>query len=457
MRIAILVAEDEAPTRELMKILLQDWREDVRVEFADSPEAADAAANKNSFTIALVDLHYQTSARDGFSLLASLREKDPALELIVLSSADSFGAIQQAMRAGANDYLAKGFGKGELYHSLNRSLERRRWRKIEARVRKIDQDPLRAIAGRSPAWQSMLQSLRKFGPGRAPVLVFGETGTGKELAARALHALGDDPGAPFVAVNCAAVPASTADSFFFGHEKGSFTGADRMRAGVFEEADGGTLFLDEVNSLPAEMQGKLLRVLEQKEVRRLGGNRVVPVDFRLLAATNGDLEAMVKRGQFREDLLYRLNTLQIHLPPLRERTEDLEVLAQIFQPERTFAPELWPLWKSYAWPGNIRELRNLLTAMDAMAEPAETLRIEHIPEHLLRRFSAVPARLVDGPDDSGDTVEDFSQAQGQREAEFLARAYRSAKGNVSQMARVLGVDRSHLHQKLLKLGIHRAR
>ncbi|MGE3263476.1 MAG: sigma-54-dependent transcriptional regulator [Bacteriovoracia bacterium] len=413
MRISLLLAEDEAATRSLMTELLRDWPGgELSLVAAASPEEALAAAEERAFTIALVDLHYETSKSDGFALLEALRKKDSRMELIVLSSANTFAAVQQALRAGANDYLAKGFGRGELYHVLDRALERRRWRQMEGRL-KQENGPVLAMAGTSSAMKSMAVNLRKFGPSAAPVLIFGETGTGKELAARGLHAYGADPAASFVAVNCAAIPASTVDSFFFGHERGAFTGADRARAGVFEEAEGGTLFLDEVNSLPPEMQGRLLRVLEQKEIRRLGGSRVVPVHFRLLAATNGDLDELVKSGSFREDLLYRLNTLQLKLPPLRERLEDLPDLAKLFQPDRKISRELWDLWNSYAWPGNVREFRNLLLAMDAMAEPGEMLSAEHIPEHLLRKFSDPPNDQSEIPDD----LSSFAGAQAERETD----------------------------------------
>jgi DNA-binding NtrC family response regulator len=448
MRISILLAEDDSSTRTLMQELLSSWRpSELNVVAAASPETALAAAKGQAFTIALLDLHYEGSRSDGFALLQALRAGDPMLELIVLSSANTFAAVQQALRSGANDYLAKGFGRGELYHVLEKALERRRWRKMENRMKRAD--PVMALAGKSTAMKMLASGIRKFGASQAPVLIFGETGTGKELTALGLHNAGTDAAAPFVAVNCGAVPGSTADSFFFGHERGAFTGADRARAGIFEEADGGTLFLDEVNSLPLDIQARLLRVLEEKEVRRLGGGKLISVDFRLLAATNGDLEAMVKAGTFREDLYYRLNTLMLPIPPLRDRMEDLPELAALFQPERQIAKELWNLWESYSWPGNVREFRNLLLAMDAVAEADEKLTVEHIPEHLLRKFSATPD-LQEAPDD----LPSFAEAQGQRESEFLRRAYRSAGGNVSRMARMMGLDRSHLHQKLVKLGIH---
>jgi transcriptional regulator with PAS, ATPase and Fis domain len=295
--------------------------------------------------------------------------------------------------------------------------------------------------------------IAKFGPSDAPVLVTGETGTGKELVASALHAAGTDPSASFVAVNCAAVPASTIDSFFFGHEKGAFTGADRARGGVFEEAEGGTLFLDEVNSLPLELQGRLLRVLQEKKVRRLGGSRELPVEFRLVTATNQPLEQLVRAGTFREDLFFRVGVLRLALPPLRDRSEDLELLVAALAPGRRVRDDLWKVLRAHSWPGNVRELKNVLQALHVLAPEDEPLGLEHLPENALRSFSLARESSAEEPDD----LEGFVNEQESREREFLARAYRSAGGNVSRLARTLGADRSHLHQKLVKLGIHAAK
>ena len=449
MPLSLLIADDEAPTRALTAKLAAAARDDLRITEASSPEMALEKAKLETFALAFVDLHYENSSLDGFQLIAELKKLDPRLEIVVLSSSAAFNSVQSAMRAGASDYLAKGFGRAELAHALDRAVERRRWRRNE-------EGSLRAagaatLVGDSSAMNGLRALLRKLGPHHAPVLIQGETGSGKELVARQLHAWGLDPAAPFVPVNCAAVPGSTADSFFFGHERGAFTGAERARAGVLEEADGGTLFLDEINSLPADLQGRLLRVLEDGMVRRMGGSRQTQVNFRLLAATNGDLEALIREGSFREDLYFRLNALQVQLPPLRERAEDILALAKAFYPGRELTQPLQDLLRAYPWPGNVRELRNILTAMDALAEADEFLGPEHIPEHLLRKIAAeIPDPL---PDDQGA----FADAQKQREEDFLRRAYRSAGGNVSRMARMLGADRSHLHHKLTKLGIHQAK
>ena len=415
---------------------------------AKSPEEALKIARERSFTIALVDLHFAGSGSNGFELLDSLRGLDPGLELVVMSSSSRFDDVRGAMRAGAGDYLPKGFGRGELLHALERALERRRWKRIERKTRESSQ--ARRLLGGSPEMEALRKSIAKVAPSGAPVLITGETGTGKELVAAAIHAQGADPAAAFVPVNCAALPASTIDSFFFGHERGAFTGAEKARAGVFEEADGGTLFLDEVNSLPLELQGRLLRVLQESRVRRLGGSRELSVSFRLVAATNQPLEELVKKGAFREDLFFRIGVLRLELPPLRARLADLPELVESFLPGRKLAEPLWSLLRAHSWPGNVRELRNLMQALAVLAPEAGEIQLEHLPEHALRSF-AVPEPAV--PED----LAGFVNERESREREFLARAYRSANGNVSAMARMLGVDRSHLHQKLTKLGVHEAR
>jgi two-component system response regulator HydG len=335
---------------------------------------------------------------------------------------------------------------------LDRAVERRRWRRIEGAVRKTTkQNTDGKLVGRSAPMQALRSKIAKFAPADAPVLIMGETGTGKELVASLLHAQGRDPAAAFVPVNCAALPASTIDSFFFGHEKGAFTGAERARPGVFEEAEGGTLFLDEVNSLPLELQGRLLRVLQEKKIRRLGGNREFPVDFRLVCATNQSLEELVRKGQFREDLFFRISVLALEVPALRERISDLDELVAAMLPERQLSEGVQRLFRLHSWPGNVRELRNLLQAMDVLSQGSLNLDLEHLPESGLRSFSANEKEELSP---MGDDLPGFVNEQESREREFLARAYRGAHGNVSRMARVLGVDRSHLHQKLVKLGVH---
>lgn len=451
MPVFVLAVDDDAHIHALLAKALAEERGAYELAHANTPEEAVKLASERSFAIALVDLHYAGNETTGFDLLGKLRELDSRCELVVMSSSSRFEDVRGAMRGGAGDYLPKGFGRGEVIHALERALERRRWKRIESHTKESSQ--ARRLVGGSPAMVSLRSMITKVAPTGAPVLIIGETGTGKELVAAAIHAEGRDCAAAFVPVNCAALPASTIDSFFFGHERGAFTGAERARGGVFEEAEGGTLFLDEINSLPLELQGRLLRVLQECRVRRLGGSRELPVDFRLVAASNQPLEELVKKGAFREDLFFRISVLRLQLPPLRDRLSDLPELVESFLPGRRLSAAVWSALRAHSWPGNVRELRNLAQAIAVLAPEGEEVGLEHLPEHALRSLAAAGA----GPASADDDLAGFVNEQESREREFLARAYRSAGGNISSMARLLGVDRSHLHHKLTKLGVHAPR
>lgn len=460
MRLNLLVVDDDLRMARLVEAALGDWAREnsaVLVHRAD-PESALSQCERQAFQLALVDLHFGQDEDAGFRLIEALRASSSGLEIIAFSSAGSFSAVQRAVRAGAGDYVQKGCSPEELVHALERARERRRLRGIERGVVREHQK-IHALLGASEPMERMKALIRKFAVKDAPVLIEGETGSGKELVARALHGLSLRSGGPFVAVDCGAVPASTADSFFFGHERGAFTGADRQRIGALEEAEGGTLFLDEVNSLAPELQNKLLRALQELEIRRLGGSKTIPVDFRLLCAANASLEQLVKSGKFREDLFYRIQVLRLPVPPLRERSEDLELLVKEFLPKRSLSPELWRLLRSHSWPGNVRELKGCLIAMDAIAGDDEELSFTHVPESMLGKMASklAPDEGASQGASEGDSLSGFQDAQAMREQEFLARAYRTAGGNISKMARLLSLDRSHLHQKLVKLGIHRAK
>lgn len=444
----MLAIDDDPHIHALLSKALANDAENWDLSCAKSPEEALKMAANRSFAVALVDLHYAGSPTSGFALLDHLRELDPRIELVVMSSSSRFEDVRGAMRGGAGDYLPKGFGRGELVHALERAVERRRWKRIEIHTR--NNSRAKNLVGGGAGMSAVKKMISRVAPAMAPVLITGETGTGKELVAAAIHGQGRDPAGPFVPVNCAALPASTIDSFFFGHEKGAFTGADRTKPGVFEDAEGGTLFLDEVNSLPLDLQGRLLRVLQENQVRRLGGRRELPVDFRLVAASNQHLESLVKNGQFREDLFFRIGVLRLDIPPLRERLEDLPELLGSFLPGRVVSEPVVKLMLSHHWPGNVRELRNLCQALAVLAPAEGEILLEHLPESALRSFASSPEQLE-------SDLDGFVNEQESREKEFLARAYRSAGGNISSMARMMGVDRSHLHQKLTKLGVHQPR
>ena len=449
----ILCVDDEADSHKILKMAFQQWTQAsaTLVEATDLKGAIDAVSQQE-FMMAFVDLHY-LGKKDGPAILSSLRAADPEMPLVVLSSAKDFNSVQESLRCGATDYIVKGFGKAEFQAVFERALERRHLKRLEKRaVREAEKSANQLqLVGNSPAMQKLRELLQKLAPKDVPVLLEGETGTGKEMAARALHFWGKDPAAPFVVVNCASIPENLAESFFFGHQKGAFTGADRAQAGIFSEADGGTLFLDEINSLPLAIQAKLLRVLQNGEVRRLGESQTREVKFRILCASNSSLEKMVQENRFREDLFFRINVMRVTMPPLRERKEDLLLLADHFLPKRELSAELFTILGNYGWPGNVREFRNLLLGMDALAETGEVLGSEHLPEGFLRRT------MGEIPEGGVEDVGTFADSQAEREREYLARVFRAAGGNVSKMARMLGLDRSNLHQKLVRLGIHKVK
>jgi DNA-binding NtrC family response regulator len=454
MRKNVLLADDDDRMGRLLEGALADWpgKSSLQITHCKDIESAQKKAENHSFQLAIVDLHFGEDATAGFRLIELLKQNNPSLEILALSSAGSFSAVQKAIRSGASDYVQKGFSPDEFIHAMERALERSRLRGIERAIVR-DRRREKELIGGSKKMEELRSIIEKFSTKEAPLLVEGETGSGKELVAKALHSRSDRCSGPFVAVDCGAVPSSTADSFFFGHERGAFTGAERQRIGALEEAEGGTLFLDEVNSLAPELQNKLLRALQEWEIRRLGGNKTIAVDFRLICAANTSLESLVKEGKFREDLYYRIQVLRISVPPLRDRVSDLEELALAFFPKRKISPELWHLLKAYSWPGNVREFKNCLTTMDALAEMDEALSMAHLPERYLNRV----ALQFQAQEIQENDIGEFKNLQEQREQEFLARAYRSAEGNISKMSRMLNLDRSHLHQKLVKLGLHKAR
>jgi transcriptional regulator with PAS, ATPase and Fis domain len=265
--------------------------------------------------------------------------------------------------------------------------------------------------------------------------------------ARNLHLLGPKPELPFVALDCANIPASMAEGYLFGYEKGAFTGADRSQEGILEQANGGTLFLDEVGALPFDLQSRFLRVLQEKEFCRLGSSKMIRVEFRLIAAANQDLEQLTKQGKFKSDLFFRLQGVELSIPPLRERREDIGLLAKHYLPTRELSDGLLEAFYAYSWPGNIRELKSTLLAIDALADDGAVCEIEQLPDSLRRKL--VSRRM--------DEAEDFKQTNKLIEKERLQAVFESYDKNVSRMAKALKLDRSHLHHKLTALGIHKPR
>jgi two-component system response regulator HydG len=373
----ILVVDDEASARSGLEKLLR--QEGYSVACADSGDAALALASEHPPEVVITDL--KMPGMDGLELLRRLRENDKDLPVIVATAFGDVSTAVAAMRAGAEDYVTKPIDFDTLTLCIERALERRELRveaeNLRRQMRDRDGEGLQGLIGASPAMQKVYRVARQVAASRATVLVTGESGTGKGELARAIHALSPRAKQPFVALHCSALAESLLESELFGHERGAFTGADKRRAGRFEQAHGGTLFLDEVGEIPAATQVKLLRVLQERTFERVGGNETINVDVRLVAATNRDLAADVREGRFREDLYYRLNVVHVEMPPLRVRGADVLVLANHFLSRFAqdnhkridgFSDKARAKILGHRWPGNVRELENAVERAVVMAE-----------------------------------------------------------------------------------------
>jgi DNA-binding NtrC family response regulator len=391
---------------------------------------------------------------DGLAVLEKARETRPDLPVVVMSGHGSIETVRSAFKLGAFDYLEKPITEREkLVVAVRNALAMRSLREENARLRR-EAGPAEMIGG-GPAMKRLLDVIRRTAPSEGRVLVTGENGTGKELVARALHEGSRRRAGPFVKLNCAAVPAELIESELFGHERGAFTGAVAARRGKFEQADGGTLFLDEVGDMPAAMQAKVLRVLQEGEFERVGGQHTLRCDVRVVAATNKDLAAEVKAGRFREDLFYRLAVVPIQTPPLRERREDVPALAERFLAEACerngrrpmrLAREAVAALQAHAWPGNVRELRNLVERLAILSDGPEIGTAD------------VVAVLPDARPPRADRFRENASFHGlveEAEREIILAALDAHQDRVSDTARALGLERSHLYKKMRALGIKR--
>ncbi len=398
---------------------------------------------------------------DGMQLFGRLREVDSAVPIVFITASGSSNMAIRAMQLGAFDYLVKPLRVTEIRNVVQRALEVRR---MGGNPVTVDPTPAEdtegdVIIGRSPAMQEVYKAIGLVASQNVTVLIRGESGTGKELVARALYQFSDRASGPFLAVNCAAIPETLLESELFGHEKGAFTGADKRRIGKFEQCNGGTLFLDEIGDMPGTLQSKLLRVLQERQFQRVGGNDTIATDVRVLAATNRDLEEMVAGNRFREDLYYRLNGYTIHLPPLRDRGEDLDLLVEHFirqanrdlsKEVRGIAPETMQLLHHYPWPGNVRELQNVIR--QAVLQTTGAVLLPHfLPEVVVRGVPALPApdrisrtvrsldALIDERLQSG-SHQVYDEVIGQVEEELVGRAIAHAKGDRQKAIELLGAN-----------------
>jgi len=464
----ILVADDEPSIRWLLERVLR--QAGYSVALVEDGPAALARAAAEPFDLAFVDV--RMPGLDGLEVLSRLRSTAPDTAVIVMTAHGSVRAAVEAMQRGAYDYLTKPFDNDEVRLLAERALAARALARevVELRTGLQEVWEFGALVGKSPRMQEVYKTIGRIAGTDVTVLLRGESGTGKEVVARAIHHFSRRAGKPFVAVSCAAIPATLLESELFGHERGAFTDAHQRRLGRFELAHGGTIYLDEVGDLGPELQPKLLRVLQERQVERVGGAEAVPVDVRVVAATNRDLEALIREGRFREDLYYRLNVVSVTLPPLRERLEDVPFLVNHFLAkygaelgERAVSAEALDRLRGYAWPGNVRELENVIQHAMVMARSGVIL-----PEPLPIVPGAPSATATPGTLEQlvEQKLAECIQGLGRRESAnlydlliglverpLLRAVLRETGGNQVRAAALLGINRNTLRKKLRQLGL----
>ncbi len=432
----ILVVDDEKSQREILEMILSEEGYDVTT--AASGEAALKFAKDRRFDLALTDL--KMTGMDGIELLQHLLAYDSSIIVILLTAHGSIESAKEALRRGAFDYLEKPYDKAALLETINRALDR-----LDA----IDSE----IISASPKMDTVKKMVLKVARSNSTVLVRGESGTGKELIARAVHNQSPRSAEMFQAVNCAAINENLLESELFGHEKGSFTGAHAEKKGLFEIADRGTLFLDEIGELDVGMQAKLLRALQERKIRRVGGTHEISIDVRVIAATNRDLRAMVADGRFRDDLYYRINVLSIDVPPLRERREDIPVLIEYFLKKHTknasrlvtgLTPETRKLMNEYSWPGNVRQLESAIERAILLSE-GDLITVEDLPTEVRQEVGPASDGTFKLPAE-GINFEDV-------ERNLITQAMDKTDYNITKAAKLLGLTFRTLQYRLEKFGI----
>jgi DNA-binding NtrC family response regulator len=448
MNARILLADDQPDIRESLRLLLKS--EGFKVDTVATPAAAVAAVEALPPDLVLMDMNYAqdtTSGQEGLQLLDHLRALEPELPVVVMTAWGSVELAVEAMKRGARDFVPKPWENTKLLATLRSQVELgqalRRGRRLEAENRVLRGDELPLIVAESRPMQALVALMARIGPSEASVLITGENGTGKSLLARTLHVASLRSGQPFITLNAGGLSEGVLESELFGHTKGAFTDAKDARVGRFELADGGTLFLDEIGNAPMSLQAKLLRVLETGEFERVGSSRTLRADVRVISATNSNLENEVQAGRFRQDLRFRLNTLELHVPPLRERIEDILPLADIFlsrhawryrRPLVGFEPASRRMLEAHPWPGNVRELDH---AVERAALMANSNRVE-------------PSDLLLAPRSASKYLEALSLEE--MEAQLIRKAlacYRSA----TAASEALGLSRSAIYRRMQKYGI----
>lgn len=449
----ILIVDDDTNHLKTLQTIVRSWG--YQVFTADDGAKAVESVKARPFALILMDV--RMAHMSGIEALKQIKQYNPAIPILIMTAYSSVDSAVEALKAGAYDYLTKPLDFEVLKIGLARALEHSGLKSENATLKsKLSADyELKNIIGKSQPMKALIDMMAMIAPSEATILITGESGTGKELIAKSIHHNSQRKDRPLVVVNCAALTETLLESELFGHEKGAFTGADRRREGRFMQADKGTIFLDEIGETSAAMQAKLLRVIQEREIQRVGGEETLRVDVRILAATNRNLEEDVKNGKFREDLFYRLNVVTLRIPPLRERQDDVPLLAQHFLAKyatknhkrvKGFSPLAMDMLLKYAWPGNVRELENVIERAVIL------LPDEHVTEKEL------PATITESYAEKGDWVAPPQPVAANRpleeiEREAILATLEASAGNKSETARRLGINRKTLHKKLKDFGI----
>ncbi len=450
----ILIVDDDPGHLTTLKTLIKSWG--YAIETADDGDTAVAVVKDQSVDLILMDV--RMARMSGIQALEEIKTYNPAIPIIIMTAYSSVESAVEALKSGAYDYLIKPLDFEVLKMTLERAREHAGLKVENKQLKEQLGAGLEAtdIIGNSKAMKELLDMLAMVAPSDATVLIAGESGTGKELIARSLHLNSPRKDKPLVVVNCAAITETLLESELFGHEKGAFTGADRRREGRFMQADGGTIFLDEIGETSATMQAKLLRVLQEKEIQRVGGQEVLKVDVRIVAATNRDLRVEVKEGRFREDLFYRLNVMPLNVPPLRDRQDDIPLLAHHFltfyaeknrKSAKGFSPLAMDILLKYDWPGNVRELENTVERAVILLT-GEHVTEKQLPMNIVEQHPGVETRV-----NIPAANPDGTRSLGDIEKEAILATLNATDGNKSETARRLGITRKTLHNKLKGYGI----
>jgi DNA-binding NtrC family response regulator len=448
----ILIVDDEEIVREVLTTLLH--HENYKVDLAENGPQAIEKVRENDYGVVLLDL--MMPEMDGLQVLAELNKLDRRPQTVILTAYASIEKAVRATKLGAFDFITKPFKNDEILLAVKNAIENGRLREENQRLRQTlrERYSFKNIIGKSAPMQAIFDLITQVAPRRSTVLIQGESGTGKELVAKAIHASSSRADGPFVAINCGNIPAELLESEIFGHVRGAYTGATTAKKGLFEVADGGTLFLDEVATIPMEVQAKLLRVIQEREFRRLGGLENIKVDVRIIAATNVDLHTAVQQGTFRDDLFYRLNVIVIKLPSLRERTEDIPLLVDHFirkyceeNDRESCALDMGAMrvLLDYDWPGNVRELENVIERAVVLSQ-GPTIGADVLPKNLTTPAADSPVRIP------GDQVP-LKERVGNFERSLILAALEKTDWNQKKAAELLSVNATTLSEKLKRLKI----